>query len=360
MGAGNCRCEPERRGAAGDGVDPRRRLPAGFRRGHVVALGRSSRLAGDVVVVTVNYRLGALGFLTHPELQDDNGVCGNWGVLDLVAALQWVRDEISTFGGDAGNVTLFGESAGGTLVSLLAASPAATGLFHRMIVQSGVPTAAPLDRGAGSPRSSPTLPASNGSATSATFRARRSSPRRSRSRNAGAVGWSSSPPSTVRSSGRRRSTRRSGRGGGDPDDDRHERRRDTPDVGRRSASGRPRHRRPAPAPRQGARRRCRRGDRRGHTRLARSAARRRHPAICGSRSSPTASSASLPSVPPTRTWSTNRGRSCTCSAGGHRCSTVGSAPVTCSRSRSCSESTTGPTSRRSRARDRTPTRSAGR
>ena len=121
----------------------------GFRQGsgaHMLSRGQVLAARGDVVVVTVNYRLGALGFLTHPELQDDNGVCGNWGVLDLVAALQWVRDEIGAFGGDAGNVTLFGESAGGTLVSLLAASPAATGLFHRMIVQSGVPTAAPLDR----------------------------------------------------------------------------------------------------------------------------------------------------------------------------------------------------------------------
>ncbi len=80
---------------------------------------------GDVVVVTVNYRLGALGFLTHPDLADDEGVCGNWGVLDLITALRWVRDEIGAFGGDATNVTLFGESAGGTLVALLAATAAA-------------------------------------------------------------------------------------------------------------------------------------------------------------------------------------------------------------------------------------------
>ena len=122
----------------------------GFRQGsgaHMLSRGQVLAARGDVVVVTVNYRLGALGFLAHPELADD-GVCGNWAVLDLVAALQWVRDEIGAFGGDAGNVTLFGESAGGTLVSLLGASRAASGLFRRMIVQSGVPTAITLERAA--------------------------------------------------------------------------------------------------------------------------------------------------------------------------------------------------------------------
>ena len=84
---------------------------------HMLLAVRSSPARGDVVVVTVNYRLGALGFLTHPDLADDEGVCGNWGVLDLITALQWVRDEIGAFGGDATNVTLFGESAGGTLAS---------------------------------------------------------------------------------------------------------------------------------------------------------------------------------------------------------------------------------------------------
>ena len=128
--------------SAGHGVDPRWRVPPRLGRAHAVA-GQVLAARGDVVVVTVNYRLGALGFLTHPDLDDANGVCGNWGVLDLIAALQWVRDEIGAFGGDAANVTLFGESAGGTLVSLLAASRAAAGLFRRMIVQSGVPTAAP-------------------------------------------------------------------------------------------------------------------------------------------------------------------------------------------------------------------------
>jgi carboxylesterase type B len=101
---------------------------------------------GDVVVVTVNYRLGALGFLTHPDLADGGAVCGNWAILDLVAALHWVQAEIGAFGGDPANVTIFGESAGGTLVTLLAAAPSARGLFRRMIVQSGVPTATGLER----------------------------------------------------------------------------------------------------------------------------------------------------------------------------------------------------------------------
>jgi para-nitrobenzyl esterase len=116
----------------------------GFRQGagaHMLSRGHLLAARGDVVVVTVNYRLGALGFLTHPELADDMGVCGNWAVLDCIAALDWVHDEIAAFGGDAQNVTLFGESAGGTLVTLLATAPRASGRFRRVAAQSGVPTA---------------------------------------------------------------------------------------------------------------------------------------------------------------------------------------------------------------------------
>jgi len=97
---------------------------------------------GDVVVVTVNYRLGALGFLAHPALSDTTSPgepAGNWGLLDQVAALEWVRDNIAAFGGDPGNVTIFGESAGGMIVSTLLAMPAARGLFRRAIVESGPP-----------------------------------------------------------------------------------------------------------------------------------------------------------------------------------------------------------------------------
>ncbi|MGD0882647.1 MAG: carboxylesterase family protein [Acidimicrobiales bacterium] len=102
----------------------------------------------DVVVVTINYRLGLLGFLAHPAF-DDRGQrwldghewagVGNWGVADQIMALAWVRDHIAAFGGDPGNVTLFGESAGGMSVSTLLAVPAAAGLFHRAIVESGPP-----------------------------------------------------------------------------------------------------------------------------------------------------------------------------------------------------------------------------
>lgn len=94
---------------------------------------------GDVVVVTVNHRLGPLGYLHLGELSDDPELAssGNAGMLDLVAVLEWVRDNVAAFGGDAGNVTIFGESGGGAKVSTLLAMPGAAGLFHRAIIQSG-------------------------------------------------------------------------------------------------------------------------------------------------------------------------------------------------------------------------------
>jgi para-nitrobenzyl esterase len=91
-----------------------------------------------VVLVTLNYRLGRLGFLAHPALQDGDQRMANFGLLDQVAALTWVQDNIAAFGGDAGNVTVFGESAGGVSVNALMTSPAADGLFHRAISQSGL------------------------------------------------------------------------------------------------------------------------------------------------------------------------------------------------------------------------------
>ena len=92
---------------------------------------------GDAVVVTINYRLGALGFLGHRQLTGPDGLVGNWGIGDQVAALAWVRENITAFGGDPGNVTVFGESAGGFSVATLLGCPAARGLFRRAIVQSG-------------------------------------------------------------------------------------------------------------------------------------------------------------------------------------------------------------------------------
>jgi len=93
---------------------------------------------GDVVVVTVNHRLNIFGFLYLAEIGGERFArSGNAGVLDLVASLEWVRDNIARFGGDPGNVTIFGQSGGGGKVSAVLAMPAAKGLFHRAIVMSG-------------------------------------------------------------------------------------------------------------------------------------------------------------------------------------------------------------------------------
>lgn len=89
-----------------------------------------------VVFVSINYRIGALGFLAHPLLNEEAGVSGNYGLKDQIAALEWVQRNIEAFGGDPGNVTIFGESAGGTSVHALLASPRSKGLVHRGIAQS--------------------------------------------------------------------------------------------------------------------------------------------------------------------------------------------------------------------------------
>lgn len=96
---------------------------------------------GDVVVVTINYRLGALGLLRLPEI----GAYGNQGLLDQVMALRWVRDNIERFGGDPAQVTIFGESAGSASVGCLVTTPAARGLFRRAIQQSGIGRAVTAD-----------------------------------------------------------------------------------------------------------------------------------------------------------------------------------------------------------------------
>jgi len=90
-----------------------------------------------VIVVTINYRLGALGFLAHPALADANGQSGDYGLMDQQAALRWVQRNIASFGGNPHNVTIFGESAGGLSTLSQVASPQARGLFERAIVESG-------------------------------------------------------------------------------------------------------------------------------------------------------------------------------------------------------------------------------
>ena len=92
-----------------------------------------------VVLVTVNYRLGRLGFLAHPELSAEQSYrgSGNYGHLDQLEALRWIKANIAAFGGDPGRVTIFGQSAGSSTVNTLMASPLAKGLFQRAIGQSG-------------------------------------------------------------------------------------------------------------------------------------------------------------------------------------------------------------------------------
>jgi para-nitrobenzyl esterase len=94
---------------------------------------------GNVVVVTINYRLGPLGFIAHPELSKESGYAGsgNYGYMDQIRALKWVRSNIAAFGGEPNNVTLFGHSSGGGGVMVLMASPLGRGLFHRAIIHSG-------------------------------------------------------------------------------------------------------------------------------------------------------------------------------------------------------------------------------
>ena len=106
------------------------------------AMGQGNELAGkqNVIVIALNYRLGVFGWLSHPALRVDaspEDASGNYGLLDQIAALHWVQQNIAAFGGDPNNVTIFGESAGAHDVMMLVASPLAKGLFHRAISQSG-------------------------------------------------------------------------------------------------------------------------------------------------------------------------------------------------------------------------------
>ncbi|MCF8371539.1 MAG: carboxylesterase family protein [Bacteroidales bacterium] len=103
--------------------------------------GKNLAGRGNVVVVTLQYRLGALGYLVHPGLETENaqGISGNYGVIDQLMALQWIQNNIAHFGGNPSNVTIFGESAGGVNVGNLLTAPPASGLFHKAIIQSAGP-----------------------------------------------------------------------------------------------------------------------------------------------------------------------------------------------------------------------------
>lgn len=93
----------------------------------------------DVVLVTINYRLGVFGFLTHPDLaaESPNGVSGNYGILDQIESLKWIKKNIAQFGGDPDNVMIFGQSAGAGSVRTICESPLSRGLFHKAVIMSG-------------------------------------------------------------------------------------------------------------------------------------------------------------------------------------------------------------------------------
>lgn len=124
--------------------------------------GNNSGYAGDynggnlaesqnVVVVTINYRLGSLGWFIHPAILPEGAegaeASGNWSTLDTIHGLRWVQDNIESFGGNPDNVTIFGESAGGANVLSLVTSPMAKGLFHKAVVQSGGIDTTPIEQG---------------------------------------------------------------------------------------------------------------------------------------------------------------------------------------------------------------------
>jgi para-nitrobenzyl esterase len=126
------------RGRTGPGSPVMVWIPGGgFHSGAGSFYDPTALVRDGVTVVTVNYRVGALGFLAHPALADAHGQSGDYGLMDQQAALRWVRRNIAGFGGDPRNVTLFGESSGGASVLDQVASPRAGGLFQRAIAESG-------------------------------------------------------------------------------------------------------------------------------------------------------------------------------------------------------------------------------
>jgi len=105
--------------------------------GYEVTMDGDQWAKRDVILVTINYRLGTLGFLSHPELTAEQGQSGNYGTMDQIAALQWVKDNIEAFGGDPSRITIFGQSAGAMSVKTLLVSPLSRDLMAGAIIQSG-------------------------------------------------------------------------------------------------------------------------------------------------------------------------------------------------------------------------------
>ena len=105
--------------------------------GYEVTMDGDQWARRDVILVTINYRLGTLGFLSHPELTAEQGQSGNYGTMDQIAALQWVHDNIAAFGGDPSRITIFGQSAGAMSVKTLLVSPLSRDLMAGAIIQSG-------------------------------------------------------------------------------------------------------------------------------------------------------------------------------------------------------------------------------
>jgi para-nitrobenzyl esterase len=109
--------------------------------GHLGSFDGTSFAHDGIIVVTINYRLGSFGYFAHPALTKaakPNDTLGNYALLDAIEALHWVKRNIASFGGDANNVTLFGQSAGGAMVTNLLGAPHATkGLFHKAVIESG-------------------------------------------------------------------------------------------------------------------------------------------------------------------------------------------------------------------------------
>ena len=105
--------------------------------GYEVTMDGDAWARRGVILVTINYRLGTFGFLSHPELTAEQGQSGNYGTMDQIAALQWVHDNIAQFGGDPANITIFGQSAGAMSVKTLLISPMSKGLMAKAIIQSG-------------------------------------------------------------------------------------------------------------------------------------------------------------------------------------------------------------------------------